>query len=809
MKRPISSTFLSLLLLLSVTWATLPQVGYAQTGTQAAPAADYSKQLQAIEDKVEARRKELGIPGTSLVIVKDDQIIYMKGLGYKDYENKVAVTPDTQFAIGSATKAFTALSVLMAMDEGKLSLEDSPKKYLPFFKMYDPETDKNIQIRDLLCHASGLNRTDLAMITGKLNRKELIQVAAQAKPTAKLREKWQYQNLMFTAAGEIASIVENKPYNKLISERIFAPLGMTNSNLSMKQMAKAKDFSFGYDYNFDTKATTMRPFRDIDEIAPAGSINSSARDMAEWLRFVLNGGTVNGKRLVSEKGYAEWVKPQMKIAGTMDYGFGWFLQQWNGLKVVQHGGNIDGFNSLVAMIPEKKLGFVLLTNVSGSSMGSDIMPVIFSNLTEQPKNEAVKLPLKTMQFMAGKYGTPERNIEIKIEGEDMFIVVPGQPPYKLIRTAPRTFRAEGLPDGFGAKFSPETGDATELEMIQPQGNHKLPRLKADGTAAPKTEPKVDAAAAKELVGTYVTEMGNIEIKETAGKVTLNIAGQQPYTLVQKPDGTFSMNPLPADQFSLKAKRDAAGKISAVVVTQPSGVFEFKATNTSDKPKITADELQQKALAAAGGEANWRKITSRVVEFAMDFENQGVQAYGKQYQMAPNKSAAETVFTALGKKIGSEWEFFDGTGGQDVVSFAPGTVYTGKQLDDIRLANDFYSLLNWKTNYKTIEITAVKKVGGEDAYAVTFTPEKGTAFTEYYSTTTFLLLKREGVIPSSTSAQQIPYSVEYSDYRDVDGIKMPFKTVNNNIGNGNIVTTIKTVKHNVKIDDKIFAPKKVK
>jgi CubicO group peptidase (beta-lactamase class C family) len=809
MKRSISSTFLSLLLLFSVTCAALPQVGYAQTATQPAGAADYSKQLQAIEDKVESRRKELGIPGISLVIVKDDQIIYMKGLGYKDFENKIAVTPDTQFAIGSATKAFTALSVLMAMDEGKLSLEDSPKKYLPYFKMYDPETDKNIQIRDLMCHASGLNRTDLAMITGKLNRKELIQVAAQAKPTAKLREKWQYQNIMFTAAGEIASTVENKPYNKLIAERIFAPLGMTNSNLSMKQMAKAKDYSFGYDYNFDTKATTKRPFRDIDEIAPAGSINSSARDMAEWLRFVMNGGTVNGKRLVSEKGYAEWVKPQMKIAGTMDYSFGWFLQQWNGLKVVQHGGNIDGFNSLVAMIPEKKLGFVLLTNVSGSSMGSDIMPVIFSNILNEPKNEAVKLPLKTMQFMAGKYGTPDRNIEIKIEGEDMFIVVPGQPPYKLIRTAPRTFRAEGLPDGFGAKFSPETGDATELEMIQPQGNRKLPRLKADGTATPKTEPKADAAAAKELVGTYVTEMGNIEIKDADGKVTLNIPGQQPYTLVQKPDGTFSMNPLPADQFSLKAKRDAAGKISAVVVTQPSGVFEFKATTASDKPKITADELQQKALAAAGGEANWRKITSRVTEFNMDFENQGVQANGKQYQMAPNKSAAETTFTALGKKIASEWEFFDGNGGQDVVSFAPGTVYAGKQLDDIRLANDFYSLSNWKTNYKTIEITAVKKVGGEDAYAVTFTPEKGTAFTEYYSTTTFLLLKREGVIPSSTSEQQIPYSVEYSDYREVDGIKVPFKTVNNNIGNGNIVTTIRSVKHNVKIADKTFAPKKLK
>lgn len=100
----------------------------------------------------------------SLAIVKDDKVIYLKGLGLKDFEKKVAVTPDTQFAIGSATKAFTALSVLMSQDQGKLSLDDSPKKYLPYFKMFDPDADKNILIRDLLSHSSGLNRTDLAMI---------------------------------------------------------------------------------------------------------------------------------------------------------------------------------------------------------------------------------------------------------------------------------------------------------------------------------------------------------------------------------------------------------------------------------------------------------------------------------------------------------------------------------------------------------------------------------------------------------------------------------------------------------------------
>ena len=132
-------TTLSFLVLFAFLTLSVPQVGYSQSpAARTESGSDLSAQLAAIEAKVEARRKELGIPGMSLAIVKDDKVIYLKGLGLKDFEKKIAVTPDTQFAIGSATKAFTALSVLMSQDQGKLSLDDSHKKYLPYFKMFDP-----------------------------------------------------------------------------------------------------------------------------------------------------------------------------------------------------------------------------------------------------------------------------------------------------------------------------------------------------------------------------------------------------------------------------------------------------------------------------------------------------------------------------------------------------------------------------------------------------------------------------------------------------------------------------------------------
>src|SRR5829696_3082582 len=335
----------------------------AKARAAAAPAGLDAK-LAAVEKAVEEKRVANGIPGLSLVIVKDDRVVYMKGLGFKDFERKVPVTPDTLFAIGSSSKAFTAMLLAMAADAGKLSLDDPPKKFLPYFKLQDPEADAKITLRDLLSHSSGLNRTDLAWVSGALNREEVIRVAAQAKPTAKLREKFQYQNVMYAAAGEIVGRVENSTWEKLIAERTFMPSGLKGSDTSVAEMQKARDYSYGYVYEEGTKETRRVPMRDFPAVAPAGAINSSARDMAQWLRLMLGGGVFGGRRLVSEKNFAELLKPHNKITDKISYGLGWFLREWNGHKVVEHGGNIDGFNATVAMMPDQHLGFALLTNIS-------------------------------------------------------------------------------------------------------------------------------------------------------------------------------------------------------------------------------------------------------------------------------------------------------------------------------------------------------------------------------------------------------------------------------------------------------------
>lgn len=800
MRHKFIRTFSSFLVLLSLIVSAVPLAGYAQSNG-AAP-QPYASALTAIEEKAEARRKELGIPGIALAIVKDDEVIYLKGLGYKDFEKKLPVTPDTQFAIGSSTKAFTGLTVLMTADDGKLSLDDSPRTVLPYFKMADEETDKSITIRDLLTHSSGLNRTDIAMITGRLNREELIRVAGEARPIAKLRETFGYQNLMYTAAGEVVAVAQKQPWERFVPERIFKPLGMTNSNMSVRDMEKAKDRSFGYNYNFDTKATERLPYRNIDIVGPAGSINSSARDMAQWVRFILNGGVANGKRLVSEEGFAEWFKPHMKVApnGSVNYGLGWFLRDWNGMRVVEHGGNIDGFNALVGMIPEKNVGFVLLTNVSGSPLGNELMSVIWENLIGKPKTETPEPAAIAEADILGRYRFEQAgfDIEIKTENGDLVAIVPQQPTYKLERVEGSRYRLGGAPDGFFMTFR-----KNEVYLEQPHGNFTLPKAGSE-------KPVERSAAVKELIGRYLTPGGGgtVEVKEVEGKVSFVLPGQPPYALVEREKDVYRMNPLP-DAYFVSVKRNAENGVEALVVTQPEGKFEFKrAGNGGAGVGITIDELMAKVLEAAGGEENLRKLNSRVVEADLDMVNQGVRGSSVSYAKAPNMFASESRLTALGKEIATGHEFFDGKAGQQLFSFAPVNKYAGKRLEDARLSSDFYGILNWKTNFPKVQIINKTKCGDEECYVVEFEPEKGSKFTDHYSATTFLLKRRQGSIPSSTSSQASPYTVTFEDYREVDGVMIPFRSINETTGNGKVITTVRSVKHNVEISDSLFRPKKL-
>jgi len=780
---------------------------FAQTAPSASKEASLSS-LLAIEKALESKRQELHIPGVAFAIVKDDKVIYSHGFGMRDVANQRPVTPDTLFAIGSSTKAFTAMTMMMSADEGKLALTDSPKKYLPYFHLQDSEADQHITLSDLLSHRSGLARTDLLWANGALNSEQLIRALGDVKPTAKLGEKFQYQNLMYLTAGQIVGKVQGTRWTNVVKKRILRPLGMSHSVTSSEAMERADDYALGYTWDEEKQDYIHLPMRRVDPVAPAGAINSSARDMAKWVQFMLDGGVWNGKRLVSERNFAELTMPRITVAGNMKYGYGWFLRDWNGHKVVEHGGNIDGFNAEVALMPDQHLGFVMLTNVSASSLGETAQTAVWENLVPVSNTEADAGPPVTPQQAMGVYHSEDGGYDFQIVAKNGVLTgqrIGSQIVYSLQSAGSNRYKL-GPPasaDTFVSFHLAKDGTAP-AEMVLEQNGTKFVLPRARTTGAPVAAPY--DGPLKDLIGTYkaVTAPLTLEVAVREGKVALIVPGQPAYPLVEKAKDTYGLGPLPAD-FGLLIKRDADGKVVGATLKQPAAQGDLElafgnAPQVTDLPPI--EEVMQRYIAAIGGEAALRRHHSEIVEMHLESPTQGVTGTIVIRGKAPMSLATETTMFALKKKIFMTRDIFDGQTGAEASSLAPLTPKSPQEIAAAKIASDFYRILHWKSLYKSATVMTRSKVGEETCYVVSLTPPTGKATLLYLSTQSFLPLKQETAADVPGIGTVMSTEV-FSDYRTVDGVKIPFRRVVSNPLNGETITTVTKVRYNVKLSDSIF------
>lgn len=330
---------------------------------------------------------EWKVPGMAVGIIKDDEIIYCGELGLRDVNKSLNVTKNTLFAIGSASKAFTSLSIGILVDEGKLDLDTPVKKYMPSFKMRNKYAEEHITLRDMLCHRSGLPRHDALWYNSSLSRKELVEKLKYLEFNKDFRETWQYNNLMYATVGYIIEAVTGMTWEEFVKSRILEPLGMNSTNFSVDVSKKSSDYSQPYAQNGEE--INQINFRNMDSIGPAGSINSNLTDMLKWISLHLNKGKVHGNQIISEKTISELHSPQIPCQllplkfdeiEFSSYGLGWFIESYRGRKHVNHGGNIDGFCSYISFLPDENIGIVILTNINNPVFAMPIAYYIYDNL---------------------------------------------------------------------------------------------------------------------------------------------------------------------------------------------------------------------------------------------------------------------------------------------------------------------------------------------------------------------------------------------------------------------------------------------
>ncbi|MFQ3534789.1 MAG: serine hydrolase domain-containing protein [Aggregatilineales bacterium] len=328
-----------------------------------APYAHADSTAQQLDAYFKTMLARYEMAGLGVAVIREDEVIFSKGYGVRDAETGAPVTPQTRFSIGSITKSMTALAAMRLAEMGKLSLDAPIVEYLPEFTLRNAEHAKTITLRQLLSHTSGLPRDDVAWYTGKIiSAQDLLSHLAKLPTPNRPSTDFAYNNLGYALAGVVLERASGKPYAELLRELVLMPLGMESAALSYADMQKAPDFAQPHRLDVRQGAQKIAFFPHLDKIiAPAGAVTANVLDLADYARFHMGDGRFNGAQILPTERLSALHTPVQ--AG---YGLGWVTTNLPNLQLRWHNGSIDGFAAMLAFVPDRQVGVVVLGNTNHS-----------------------------------------------------------------------------------------------------------------------------------------------------------------------------------------------------------------------------------------------------------------------------------------------------------------------------------------------------------------------------------------------------------------------------------------------------------
>jgi CubicO group peptidase (beta-lactamase class C family) len=413
-------------LALSVSLLMGPVVAHAQDAhAHDDPAKDAHAQLEGLDAFIAEGMATWGIPGLAVAVVKDDEVVYLRGHGVLRVGESTPVGPSTLFGIASVSKAFTAAAVGILVDEGRLDWDDPVVKHLPHFALYDPYVTRTVTIRDLLAHRVGVGRMTGNRITWMPNRSQaaLIEHIRHLGPEQSFRSGYVYSNVMYMVAGEVVAAVSGMPWGAFVTERILRPLGMDRANTSITLIAPGDDAAWPHQEIEGEVVPIAR--RNFDNVGASASLNLSVEELAIWMRLHLGTpGEVDGIRLLDPATAREMHRaqnhiPDAGLTGPLSaYGLGFQLGQYEGRRVSQHGGSTDGMNTALWLLPEENLGVAVVTNTHNSFMAAVVQRVVDRFLGIEDRPHDVRLRENYLRSFARAQATRDSIHEARAPGTE-------------------------------------------------------------------------------------------------------------------------------------------------------------------------------------------------------------------------------------------------------------------------------------------------------------------------------------------------------------------------------------------------------
>lgn len=353
----------------------------------------YTKEIKALDNFIIDGIEKWQPPGLAVTVVKNGEIVFTKAYGVTNVNTKQFVDNNTLFGCMSTTKAFVAAGLAMLVDDGKIKWEDKVIDYLPEFQLKDPYLTREINMIDLLTHRTGIGNTDYLWSQMSIPSDSVLYKMREVDKSYSLRSSFIYQNIFYLAAGKVIEKVSGKSWGEFLKERIFDPLGMTNTHATLGEIQHISNKADAH-YEIDGEITKIDQ-SSADAIGPAGSMWSSINDIGKWIQFLLNDGRINGKALLSEKNFNELFKvhqivptesfyptQQLTKPNFTTYGLGWFQHDYNGKMVQFHTGSLAGMVAIAGMIPEDEVGVYVMGNLDHVELRHAIMYAAFDLFTE-------------------------------------------------------------------------------------------------------------------------------------------------------------------------------------------------------------------------------------------------------------------------------------------------------------------------------------------------------------------------------------------------------------------------------------------
>lgn len=565
-----------------------------------------AENIEGFAEWVEATRAAWKVPGCSVAIVWKDQVVFAAGFGRRDLEQDLPVTADTLFAIGSSTKAFTTFGIGLLADEGRLNWEQPVRTWMPEFALEDELAAQRMTAVDLVTHRSGLPRHDLLWYNSSLSREDLYRHLPHLASNKDFRTDFQYNNLMFLTAGILVERVTGSTWEDFVEQRIFQPLGMNRSNFSVRTSQADLDHALPYQEKDDV--VKVMPFRDISNVGPAGSINSSAQELSQWLRVHLAHGKLGESQIISAGTLDRIHRPAMVMGGfnpqepeviSTGYALGWFTEAYRGHQRVQHGGNIDGFSALVSLMPADQLGVVVLTNLNGSGLPEviarhaadrflDLEPIDWSTrwlaqvaqAKELQKQAEAKREVNRIQGTTHSRALTDYVADYENAGYGTVAVTMDSGRLSVTYNGLRAPMEHWHYDVFSCLENPVDptlkdtkvqfrsdvdGDVTELVVtFEVSVSPIVFTRKADAVLR-------DPAYLARLAGAYELMSQHITIEVRGAALFASIAGQPDYELEPLINNTFRLKGL--EGFKVRFLTDAEGEFKVARFIQPNGIFD--------------------------------------------------------------------------------------------------------------------------------------------------------------------------------------------------------------------------------------------